>query len=105
MTEFQQKIVNAVKLIPRGKVVSYGQVALYIGMPRGAQAVGWALRVMPPDSLAWWRVINNQGRISIKGNTFVDANNQKELLEAEGIKVLDNLEVNIEAYRFQLPLS
>lgn len=105
MTEFQQKIIEAVKLIPEGKVVSYGQVALYIGMPRGAREVGWALSDMDPDSLPWWRVINNAGRISIKGNNYVDANNQKELLEAEGVQVSDKFEINIETYRFQLPLS
>lgn len=105
MTSFQEKVIVAVKLIPSGKVVSYGQIAIHLDMPRGARAVGWALRSLHDLDLPWWRVINNQGRISIKGNWEVDANTQKELLEKDGVLVTDNFEINIEKYRFQLPLS
>jgi methylated-DNA-protein-cysteine methyltransferase-like protein len=104
MTSFQEKVIAAVKLIPSGKVVSYGQIALFLDMPRGARAVGWALRSLHDLDLPWWRVINNQGRISIKGNWQVDANTQKELLLKEGVSVSDDFKIDIEKYRFQLAL-
>ena len=51
--------------IPYGRVVSYGQVAAYVGVPRGARQVGWTLRRLEDIDIPWWRVINNEGRISI----------------------------------------
>lgn len=105
MTEFQEKIIQAVNLVPPGKVVSYGQVALYIGMPRGARAVGWALRAMENGDLPWWRVINNAGRITIKGNRFNTPDDQRKLLRQEKVEVSDLFEVDMNRYRFQLPLS
>ncbi len=102
MTEFQKKVVGIVKSIPSGKVVSYGQVALALGIPRAARQVGWTLRNLSPDALPWWRVINNAGRISIKNNIYVDAEVQKKLLEAEGVKVADNFDIDIAKYRFPL---
>jgi len=102
MTEFQLGVIEVVNKVPRGKVVSYGQVALYLDMPRAARAVGWILRTAQLDTLPWWRVINNLGRISIKGNMYVDANTQKKLLEKEGIEVSKDFEIDIETYRFQL---
>jgi methylated-DNA-protein-cysteine methyltransferase-like protein len=67
--------------------VSYGGVAAILGQPRAARAVGWALR-NTPDAVApvpWWRVINRNGEISIKG-AFPGARLQRELLEREGIE-------------------
>ena len=67
MSKFKEKVIEVVSLIPFGKVVSYGQVALYIGIPRAARQVGWMLNRMEGDvQIPWWRVVNNQGRISIK---------------------------------------
>src|SRR5581483_5888883 len=101
MTRFQDAILRVVRTVPVGKVVSYGQVAAYVGMPRAARQVGWAMRSMEgtPD-FPWWRVLNNAGRITIKGNQFNTAQLQKELLEAEGIEINQAFELNIERYRF-----
>ena len=69
LSNFTQKVIEVVQSIPLGKVVSYGQVAVYIGVPRAARQVGWTLRGIEESvSLPWWRVINNKGRISIEGN-------------------------------------
>ncbi len=90
------------RLIPPGKVASYGQVAAYIGAPRAARQVGWAMRsIEDAGDFPWWRVLNNTGRISIKGNQFNSAQQQKELLEAEGVVVSRGFLLNIEAYRFR----
>jgi len=94
-------------MIPYGKVASYGQVALMAGIPRGARMVGQILRNTEEDILAgmddlpWWRVINNAGRISIKGTKYHTPLMQKEKLAAEGIEVKDDLTFDIEKYRFR----
>ena len=90
-----------VKHIPYGKVVSYSQIASYIGIPGGARIVGNSLRNMKDMSIPWWRVVNNQGRISLKGNWNVTAGNQRELLRKEGVPVDDNFNLDIVKYRFR----
>jgi methylated-DNA-protein-cysteine methyltransferase-like protein len=106
---FKQRVIEVVRKIPRGRVVSYGQVAVVIGSPRGARQVGWALHALDGDnSVPWWRVINNEGRISIKGNIMSTALLQKKFLESEGIQVSTSLEIDIAKHRHyfasQLPL-
>lgn len=102
MTIFQEAILKVVRAVPSGKVVSYGQVAAYIGSPRAARQVGWAMRSLEGTlDFPWWRVINNAGRLTIKGNLQNSAQLQKELLEAEGILVSQSLELDIEMHRFR----
>jgi methylated-DNA-protein-cysteine methyltransferase-like protein len=100
MSRFKDGVIKVVSLVPKGKVVSYGQVALYVGVPRAARQVGWTLnRLEEKVSIPWWRVVNNKGRISIKGSKC-SANQQRKLLEKEGVKVSKNLTFDIEKYRF-----
>ncbi|HVI69415.1 MAG TPA: methylated-DNA--[protein]-cysteine S-methyltransferase [Magnetospirillaceae bacterium] len=102
MTEFQQAVLDIVRIIPEGKVASYGQIAAYLGAPRAARQVGWAMRsIEGVPNFPWWRVLNNAGRISIKGNQYNSAQQQKELLEAEGVVVSQDFLLDIEAYRFK----
>jgi len=98
---FKQLVLHLVSQIPYGKVASYGQIALYAGVPRAARQVGWILNhtTDAKDSLPWWRVVNNSGRISIKGSQYT-AYDQKLRLEAEGIKIAQNFTFNIENYRW-----
>lgn len=100
MSVFKQKVYEIVRNIPKGKIVSYGQVALMAGVPRAAIQVGWVLHISnEEDKLPWWRVINNAGRIS---TTCLEhtAQMQKEILESEGIVVKPKLKIEIEKYRF-----
>jgi methylated-DNA-protein-cysteine methyltransferase-like protein len=99
MSEFKEKILRIVKLIPSGSVVSYGQVALMAGIPRAARQVGWVLHENG-EKVPWWRVINNAGRISTNCEEHT-AQMQKELLESEGIRVSKKLNIDIEKYRFR----
>jgi methylated-DNA-protein-cysteine methyltransferase related protein len=103
LTPLQTKIIKLVQTIPAGKVVSYGQVATALGMPRAARLVGQAMSKMEdtPD-FPWWRVLNNKGYISIRGNEFATKRLQKELLEAEGIEVDSDFTLEIDKYRFYL---
>jgi methylated-DNA-protein-cysteine methyltransferase-like protein len=100
MTKFKNSVVRVVNTVPFGKVVSYGQVALYLGIPRAAQQVGWTLnRLEGVESLPWWRVVSNQGRISIKGSRY-SAEDQRRLLVKEGVEVNEDLAFDIEKYRY-----
>jgi len=79
------QIYEISKRIPKGKVVTYGQLARLAGNPNAARAVGWALSNLPADSeVPWHRVINKNGRSS-----FPDGNKrrlQQALLTDEGIE-------------------
>ncbi len=99
---FKPKVLKIIQAIPFGKVMSYGQVAAVAGVARAARQVGWILNQSEgEDNLPWWRVINNAGRISIKGTNFNTPLIQKKLLENEGIEVTDKYELDIEKYRFR----
>ncbi|TGK46511.1 MGMT family protein [Leptospira bouyouniensis] len=84
---FYESVYAVVKKIPKGKVTTYGHIALLLGNPRAARAVGYALNSLKKDresKIPWQRVINRQGRISFKGDLF-RANLQKKILETEGV--------------------
>lgn len=97
MVPLHQKVVEIVSMIPSGRVVSYGQVALYAGLPRSAREVGWILQ-STEKAIPWWRVINNAGIISISGTDRREK--QRKLLESEGIVVSDEFQVAMSQYRF-----
>ncbi len=100
-SEFKEGVVRVVKMIPKGKVASYGQVALYVGIPRAARQVGWILRGLDRKTeVPWWRVVNNEGRISIKHSKF-NAQEQAQLLREEGVEVDNELNLEIEKYRLR----
>lgn len=107
MTVFKQNVIKSIQMVPYGNVASYGQIAAMAGHPRAARQVGWILNSLEDNTegskynLPWWRIVNNQGRISIKGTKFHDANKMKQKLESEGIVVKDDLTFDIELYRFR----
>ncbi|HSX09060.1 MAG TPA: MGMT family protein [Candidatus Saccharimonadales bacterium] len=100
MSQFKERVINVIRQIPRGKVVSYGQVAAYVGMPRAARQIGWTMSKLGNVDLPWWRVVNNAGKITFRGSLYNDKALQKKLLEAEGIPVADDYTFDIEKYRF-----
>jgi methylated-DNA-protein-cysteine methyltransferase-like protein len=101
MSEFKKRVIKAVEQVPYGKVASYGQIALMVGVPRAAIQVGGVLNKLEGKySLPWWRIINNKGRITIKGSKY-NALEQKELLQKEDIVVTKDLTLDIEKYRYR----
>jgi len=81
---FPDRVLAVVRKIPRGKVLTYGQVATLVGVPRGARVVGGVLfRLGPGSRLPWQRVINAQGKISTYRVGM--GHEQRRLLEAEGL--------------------
>lgn len=98
---FKDSVKKYVQKVPRGKLVSYGQVAAACGSPRAARQVGWMLHTLDGDnSVPWWRVINTQGYISIKGNLISTPLAQKKLIEAEGVPVSEDFKIDLEKYRY-----
>lgn len=98
---FKKKVIEIVNRIPYGHVASYGQVALYCGVPRAAREVGWTLNTMENTiEVPWWRVINTKGQITIKGSEFTP-DFQKKLLESEGIVVNPDFTLEMEKYRWR----
>lgn len=99
-SRFKESVLRCVSQIPRGKVASYGQIAAASGSPRAARQVGGILRAIGPDNyLPWWRVVNNQGLISIKGNWIATKDTQKKMLKDEGVEVRNDYSLDIEKYR------
>jgi methylated-DNA-protein-cysteine methyltransferase related protein len=82
-----RRIYAVVSRIPRGRVATYGQVARLAGLPRQARLVGYSLSVLPEDSvLPWHRVVNAQGRISLRSNVLGHDELQAQLLRREGVR-------------------
>lgn len=80
------KIYEVVKRIPRGKVCTYGQIALLVGNPRLSRVVGYALHVNPePGVIPCHRVVNRNGEVS-RAFAFGGENMQIQLLEDEGVE-------------------
>lgn len=75
--------------IPRGHVLTYGEVARLAGMSRAARRVGQAMRRAPRDrKLPWHRVVNAQGRISFPPDSG-GYERQKSLLQEEGVVFIE----------------
>jgi methylated-DNA-protein-cysteine methyltransferase-like protein len=84
---FYRLVYRLVRRVPRGKVVTYGQVAAILGQPRAARAVGMALGALRPpllDGVPWHRVIAATGRCSHRDGFWASV--QRDLLEREGVR-------------------
>lgn len=102
---FARAVYAAVRRIPSGRVVTYGQVAAMLGHPRAARAVGTALARLPRNLsrvVPWQRVINSAGRISYKGD-FFRPELQRALLEKEGVRFSASGQVDLKKYRWPGP--
>jgi len=86
-----------VRRVPRGKVVTYGQLALLAGYPRAARQVGWIAHNGGPR-LPWQRVVNRHGGLA-SGYRGGRAGHRLDLI-AEGIAVRPDLTVDLERYQW-----
>lgn len=95
---FKDRVIQIVKQVPYGRVTTYGTVATLAGLTRGARLVGGILHYnCEKHNLAWHRVINREGFISIR---CLDHSKQlqKALLEQEGIEVSDDFMIDLDKY-------
>ena len=100
-TGFYEAVYRLVRNIPRGRVMTYGQIATIVGAPRAARAVGYAMRASGDRSdVPWQRVINHQGAISARGDVERPLL-QRQLLEDEGVVFNDEDRCDLKHYRWE----
>ncbi|MCC3355485.1 MGMT family protein [Bacillus sp. REN16] len=98
MKPFTENVIQIIKQIPPGKVMTYGQIAKIAGSPRGARQVVRVLHSMSKKyNLPWFRVINSKGEIAIRDEETHDA--QIIFLEDEGVEVVDGA-VELSKYQY-----
>lgn len=86
---FFDKVYEVAKQIPFGKVTSYGAIAKYLGASRSARMVGYAMNGSVGKDVPAHRVVNRNGMLTGKHH-FEGTNLMQQLLESEGIEVVDN---------------
>lgn len=87
--DFFQRVYAVAQQIPEGRVTSYGAIAKYLGTPRSARMVGWAMNKCDLKMVPAHRVVNRKGLLTGKYH-FDGTNLMQQLLENEGIEVCDN---------------
>lgn len=91
-------IYEQVRKIPRGKVATYGQIAMLAGNPRWSRVVGYALHSNPdPANIPCYRVVNKMGGLS-PAFAFGGKNIQEQLLRADGVEFRSDGTVDLEKY-------
>lgn len=107
---FNEKVYRAAQSIPKGHVVTYGDIATYLGSPRVARHVGWALSALPEassgkifnnHSVPWYRVINAKGRVSARDD-ILRGQLQLDLLAAEGVEISSDGKIDLNSSRWIL---
>ena len=97
---FFEKVYEAVKLIPKGMVTSYGEIAKFLSCPNSARQVGWALHKNPyPGIVPCHRVVFADGSLS-PAFAFGGENRQKSLLQEEGVTFKDG-KVNMKKHFYK----
>src|SRR5690554_1512044 len=86
---FFSKVFWIAAKIPFGRVTSYGAIASYLGSPGSARMVGWALNGCDKENVPAHRVVNRNGLLTGKHH-FQGTNLMQQLLESEGVEVVDN---------------
>ena len=96
MKDSSKRIIKAIRGIPAGQVMSYGEVARKAGLPNGARMVA---RILHSSSekhgLPWHRVVNSQGKISLPDEAY---QLQKRLLLEEGVEFDQNDRIDMDRY-------
>jgi methylated-DNA-protein-cysteine methyltransferase-like protein len=95
-SSFFEDVKSITKLIPEGRVCSYGEIAKYLGAAKSARMVGWALNSSKPEEeIPAHRVVNRKGLLTGKKH-FDGPNEMQLLLEAEGIIIIENQIQNLD---------
>ena len=86
---FFDRVYDVARIIPYGRVTSYGAIAKYLGAAKSARMVGYAMNASHTKDVPAHRVVNRKGLLTGKHH-FEGTNLMQQLLESEGIKVIDN---------------
>ncbi len=92
---FFENVYQVAALIPYGRVTTYGAIANYLGATGSARMVGWAMNGSKNKDVPAHRVVNRNGLLTGKHH-FQGTNLMQQLLESEGIEVVDNKIQNFE---------
>jgi methylated-DNA-protein-cysteine methyltransferase-like protein len=102
---FPQRVYRLVRLIPPGKVTTYGTIAAVLGERRAARMVGWAMSNCPPDiSEIAHRVVNRYGELS-GGWAWGHPDAMKQLLLDEGVTFVDEYQVDLSKHLWMPPME
>lgn len=100
VTSFTEKVIDIIRSIPKGRVMTYGQIAGLAGNPRAARQVVRILHSMSRKYyLPWHRVINAKGQIALGNNDAY--NEQRMILEIEGVQVGLKGNIDLSEYQWQ----
>ena len=103
MPSFFERVYHIVRMIPRGHVSTYGEIAAIISHAGAARTVGWALRALTEGTdVPWHRVVSAQGRISTSSDER-GFNVQRLLLEEEGVTFDARGQLDLETHQWDGP--
>lgn len=94
---FFEDVFEVAKLIPRGRVTSYGAIAAYLGLRSSARMVGWAMNAVNDKEVPAHRVVNSQGLLTGKHH-FKPPSAMEERLKEEGVKVVNDKIVDFDKH-------
>ena len=83
--KYRERVYKIVRRIPRGRVMTYGQIAYLLGEGYTPRTVGFAMHGADESNTPWYRVINSQGKCST-ARIVLPADRQQRMLEQEGVK-------------------
>ena len=87
--DYFEEVYEVVRLVPKGRVTTYGAIARYLSLRAGARMVGWAMVASHGHDVPAHRVVNRVGVLSGK-HFFGRPTAMQEMLEAEGVRVADD---------------
>jgi len=95
--QYRERVYRIVRRIPRGRVMTYGQIAYILGQGYTPRTVGFVMHGADESRTPWHRVINSQGRCST-GRVVLPADRQQRMLEAEGVEFTAGGSCNLETF-------
>jgi methylated-DNA-protein-cysteine methyltransferase-like protein len=97
--EYQARVYELVRKIPRGRVMTYGQIAAILGEGYTPRTVGYVMHAADSEGVPWQRVINSQGKCST-GRLTIPVNLQQDMLEQEGVVFSDKGKCDLRKYEW-----
>lgn len=95
---FFERVYEIVRQIPEGKVTTYGAIAKALGAAKSSRMVGWAMNASHNlEDVPAHRVVNRNGMLTGKHH-FEGTNLMQQLLESEGVKIIDNKIVDFDKF-------
>ena len=97
--EYQARVYEIVRQIPRGRVMTYGQIAGILGDGYTPRTVGYVMHAADSEGVPWQRVINSQGKCST-GRLTIPVNLQQDMLEQEGVVFNDKGKCDLKMFEW-----